>query len=44
MSTYKTLFEEPYEPDVEFSLRTGFAAQDTFRSRLPALLEDLQRG
>jgi UDP-glucose 4-epimerase len=43
MSTYRTLFEEAYEPDAGFSHRTGFSAQDSFRSRLPELLEDLHR-
>ncbi len=43
MSTYRTLFDETYEPDAGFSHRTGFSAQDSFRSRLPDLLEDLHR-
>lgn len=42
MSTYRTLFEERYEPDAGFSLGTGFSAQDNFRSRLPDLLEGLR--
>lgn len=41
LSTYRTLFDEVYEPDAEFSYRTGFAAQDTFLSRLPELVEEL---
>ncbi len=40
LSTYRTLFEEVYEPDSGFSRHTGFTAQDTFRTRLPELLED----
>jgi UDP-glucose 4-epimerase len=41
MGTYRTLFEEAYEPNAEFSYRTGFAAQDSFLSRLAELLEDV---
>lgn len=41
MSTYRTLFEETYEPDMQFSQHTGFAVQDAFLARLPELLEDV---
>jgi UDP-glucose 4-epimerase len=41
MSTYRTLFEEVYRPDAEFSRHTGFAVQDAFPTRLPELLEDV---
>lgn len=41
LGTYHALFEEHYEHHAEFSRHTGFAAQDTFHSRLPELLEDV---
>ena len=41
LSTYRTLFEEVYQPDAEFSRHTGFAVHDAFRTRLPELLEDV---
>jgi UDP-glucose 4-epimerase len=44
LSTYRTLFEESYLDDGEFSRHTGFAPQDAFLARLPELLEELRRG
>lgn len=41
LSTYRALFAENYRHDPQFSLHTGFAPQDSFRSRLPELLEGL---
>lgn len=42
LSTYRTLFDESYEPEPGFSQHTGFTPQDSFRARLPELLEDLK--
>lgn len=41
LSTYRTLYAEAYNPDSQFSLRTGFTPQDSLYSRLPELLEDI---
>jgi UDP-glucose 4-epimerase len=41
LATYRTLYEEDYAFDAEFSHHTGFAAEDSFLSRLPELLEEL---
>lgn len=38
MSTYRTLFQEAYQPNPDFSRLTGFQARDTFYTALPALL------
>ncbi|MEY4642155.1 MAG: hypothetical protein RLZZ227_2149 [Pseudomonadota bacterium] len=43
LSTYNALFTETWRADSQFSLHTGFAAQDSFFSLLPALLEDVKQ-
>lgn len=43
MATYRALYEEPYRLDDRFAATTGFQAEQTFQSALPALLKDLQK-
>ncbi len=42
LSTYNALFAEHYRHDLQFSLHTGFAPQDSLRARLTELLENMQ--
>lgn len=43
MATYRALYEEPYRLDDRFAATTGFQAEQSFQSALPALLKELQQ-
>lgn len=42
MGTYRGLFKEPYEPDNNFAMKTGFIPQQTFHTELSVLMESTQ--
>jgi len=42
-TTYRALYEEPYRLDDRFAVATGFQAEQSFQTALPALLKELQQ-